>query len=273
MHFDCWQEYYNNEENKELRRPRRQLSLMISSMQSNSEFLCPYCRCMGNAVIPVTVPLMNYSPPIVVHDPQEVLAFHHWMDLMSKYGDKLQYLFQTMDMESYVDNIPTLSSVMTEEFAHLDLNTIKKLSQTIKVPEIRQTWNLFVQQYTKILHGGGSGSNSDNGLLYTWHSCIYTIQIMELYLRAVNKPLKGEMSIRHKSCLSGLIHLSSLYPTLLAKPDLKAMVTPIVMMMRTVFNQDGTSILEWDCFSKMVSLIFMLPNLLYINESRSLQSL
>lgn len=263
MHITCWREYYNNEENKELRRPRRQLSLMISSLQSNIEFLCPYCRCMGNSILPVTVPISQYSPPVVVYNSNEILKFEDWTDIMSKFGDKLQYLFHSKDLNTCSQNMPNLSNILEEDFSHLNPKLLDTLGQPIRLPDVGPHWKFFIEQYMKFLP-----RTNDEGLLYTWHSCIYTIQILELYLRAVNKPLKGEMSIRHKSCLSGLIHLSCLYPTTLDRIELKGLFVLITTVMRSVFNQDGTSILEWDCFSKMVTLILMLPNILYVNSRK-----
>lgn len=216
---------------------------------------------MGNIVIPVTVSLSQYSPPIVVHSYKEVLNINDWMELMRVYADKLQNLLHSKDLETCCHNIPNLRTVMKEVHADLNPQLLNTLAQPIEVPDIGQNWKIFVQQYMKFLH-----SSSDDGILYTWHSCIYTIEILEMYLRATKRPLKGEMSIRHKSCLSGLIHLSCLYPTMLRKYEIKALLVPIMLLMRSIFNQEGTSVLEWNCFSKMASLILMIPNLLYAND-------
>lgn len=51
MHALCWKDYFNNEVTKENRRPNRNRS--HSTTSEKKEFLCPLCRCLSNAVLPI----------------------------------------------------------------------------------------------------------------------------------------------------------------------------------------------------------------------------
>ncbi|KAI9581919.1 hypothetical protein GQX74_011414 [Glossina fuscipes] len=261
MHVNCWQEYYNNEETKESRRPRR--SLLISS-SANTEFQCPYCRCMSNTVLPLTVPLSKYSIPNVIHAGDEMFPIDLWIETMRAFGDKLQSLVDAEDTDMWYYNLPYWLATVKEAHILTDPKLFEIMSQPIKRPEIPESWSYFVQHYVKTL-----SKNDEEGLLSMWHSCTYTIQSLEVYLRAVGKPLKDEMSIRHKSCLSGLIRACCLSSANLSQTDIKNLIKPVNDLLNMVLKQQGNSVLEWDCFGEMLLALWMVPNILFAYDHRT----
>lgn len=62
MHAACWKEYFNNEVLKENRRPNRNRN-QGNFITDKKEFLCPLCRCLSNAVLPISPPLSRLGPP------------------------------------------------------------------------------------------------------------------------------------------------------------------------------------------------------------------
>ena len=260
MHVNCWQEYYNNEESKELRRPRRH-PLQIFPSAPSTEFQCPYCRCLSNTVLPLTAPLSKYSVPNVIHTGDEMFPIDLWIEGIRAFSDKLNNLVISEDSNLWKFNLPEWYPTLKEAHITSDPKQFEKMAQPIPRPEVQSSWINFVQHYIKTLK-----RNEEDGLLNMWHSCVYTVQSLEVYLRAVGKPLKDEMSIRHKSCLSGLIRACCLYGAHLTQTDLESLIKPVAELLNVVFKHNGDSVLEWNCFSKMVSTIMMVPNILFSRE-------
>lgn len=262
MHVNCWQEYYNNEESKELRRPRRH-PLQIFPSSPSTEFQCPYCRCLSNTVLPLTAPLSKYSVPNVIHTGDEIYPIDLWIEGIRVFSDKLNNLVISEDAIMWKFHLPEWFATLTEAHIITDPKQFAKMAQPIPRPELQSSWVNFVQHYINSLK-----RNDEDDLLNMWHSCIYTVQSLEVYLRAVGKPLKDEMSIRHKSCLSGLIRACCLYVAHLTQTDFESLIKPVAELLNVVFKHNGDSVLEWNCFSKMVSTIMMVPNILFARERK-----
>ncbi|KNC21244.1 E3 ubiquitin-protein ligase UBR1, partial [Lucilia cuprina] len=260
MHVNCWQEYYNNEESKELRRPRRH-PLQIFPSSPSTEFQCPYCRCLSNTVLPLTAPLSKYSVPNVIHSGDEIYPIDLWIEGIRAFSDKLNSLVISEDAIMWKFHLPEWFATLKEAHIVTDPKQFAKMAQPIPRPELPSSWVNFVQHYINSLK-----RNDEDDLVNMWHSCIYTVQSLEVYLRAVGKPLKDEMSIRHKSCLSGLIRACCLYGAHLSQTDIESLIKPVAELLNVVFKHNGDSVLEWNCFSKMVSTIMMVPNILFSRE-------
>ncbi|XP_013101080.2 E3 ubiquitin-protein ligase UBR1 isoform X1 [Stomoxys calcitrans] len=257
MHVNCWQEYYNNEESKEIRRPRRH-PLQVFPSSPSTEFQCPYCRCLSNTVLPLTPPLSKYSVPNVFHAGDEMFPIDLWIEGIRVFSDKLNNLILTEDPDLWSFHLPEWLPTLKEAHIPIDPKQFEKMAQPTQRGELPVSWINFVQHYMKSLK-----RNEDEGLLNMWHTCVYTVQALEVYLRSVGKPLKDEMSIRHQSCLSGLIRACCLYSGNLTQTDVKSLIKPVAELLNVVFKHNGDSVLEWNCFSKMVSTIMMVPNILF----------
>ncbi|XP_058984354.1 E3 ubiquitin-protein ligase UBR1 isoform X3 [Musca domestica] len=260
MHVNCWQEYYNNEESKEIRRPRRH-PLQVFPSTPSTEFQCPYCRCLSNTVLPLTPPLSKYSIPNVFHAGDEMFPIDLWIEGIRVFGEKLNNLILAEDPDLWSFHLPEWLPTLKEAHIPIDPKQFEKMAQPTPRSELPTSWINFVQHYIKSLK-----RNEDEGILNMWHSCVYTVQSLEVYLRSVGKPLKDEMSIRHQSCLSGLIRACCLYSGNLTQSDIKYLIKSVAKLLNVVFKHYGDSVLEWNCFSKMVSTIMMVPNLLFARD-------
>lgn len=271
MHADCWQEYYNNEESKEQRRPHRNRT-PYSPISVGTDFLCPYCRCISNTVLPLTAPLSKYSTPNVIHAGDEVFPIDSWVDLMKSFGDELSKLsFPTDSTDVWINEFPDWENILESTNLVVDIGKFEKIVQPINI-KIPNQWETFAHYYIKAVRQCIKPDlfelSEHEGLLWMWQSCIYTIQSLEVYLRAIDKPFKDEMSIRHKSCLSGLIRAGCLCAANLTTCDIKNLVSPVCLMLGTIFKQKGPSVLEWNCFKMLASMIFMVPNMLFAHSGK-----
>lgn len=91
--------------------------------------------------------------------------------------------------------------------------------------------------------------------LVTWLSCGYTIESLEMLLRATDKPLKGEISIRYTSCLSGLVRLSGVLCARNAHLNV-FLLTHLKSLFNFLCARDSACVLVWDVFGLMVMLVF-----------------
>ncbi|XP_017488477.1 PREDICTED: E3 ubiquitin-protein ligase UBR1 [Rhagoletis zephyria] len=268
MHVDCWQEYYNNEESKEQRRPHRGRQPFQQTPQS-TEFQCPYCRCLSNSVLPICAPLSKYSMPLVFHKGDELFPIDMWIEVLKTLGDELSM----PALEGNIDRVlPPAHSILSRANLYANIAQFERIAQPIDKVELPTSWTNYLQHYIKSVrqHSPIDFETSEKeGLLWLWNTCIYTVQALEVYLRAVGKPFKSEMSIRHKSCLSGLIRASCLYGINLTCTDVKNLKEPAAELLDTIFKQKGNSVVEWNCFNMMVQMICMVPNLIFSSSQKA----
>uniref|UniRef100_W8AD24 E3 ubiquitin-protein ligase n=1 Tax=Ceratitis capitata TaxID=7213 RepID=W8AD24_CERCA len=268
MHVDCWQEYYINEESKEQRRPHRSRQPFPQAPQS-TEFQCPYCRCLSNSVLPLSAPLSKYSMPMVIHKGDELFPIDMWIEVMKTLSDELN--MPSLE-DNFEDSLPPAHTILSRANLCANIEQFERIAQPIDPVELPASWNTFMQRYIKSVcqHAPTEFEKSEKvGLLWLWHTCIYTVQALEVYLRAVNKPFSCEMSIRHKSCLSGLIRASCLSGANLSSADVASLKKAAAQMLDTVFKQKSGSVVEWNCFSIMVQMICIVPNLLFSSSHKA----
>uniref|UniRef100_T1GET4 E3 ubiquitin-protein ligase n=1 Tax=Megaselia scalaris TaxID=36166 RepID=T1GET4_MEGSC len=90
MHGICWKEYFDNEvlkENRRLNRTRPPKNFQAEKR----EFLCPYCRCLSNAVLPLIPPQQNESNQF---EENETMSFDNWLSVMHDFLNELYILEQ-----------------------------------------------------------------------------------------------------------------------------------------------------------------------------------
>ncbi|XP_011198244.2 E3 ubiquitin-protein ligase UBR1 isoform X2 [Bactrocera dorsalis] len=268
MHINCWQEYYTNEETKEQRRPHRNRQPFPQASQ-NTEFQCPYCRCLSNSVLPLSAPLSKYSMPLVIHKGEDLFPIDMWIEVMKTLGDELIL----PPIEGNFDRVlPLADAILSRANLYANIAQFERIAQPIDKLELPASWITFAQRYIKSIrqHAPADFDESEkDGFLWLIHTCIYTVRALEVHHRAVAKPFKSEMSIRQKSCISGLVRASCLYGTNLTHTDVTNLKPVVAELLDTVFKQKGSCILEWRPFSMMVQMTCLVPNILFSSSHKS----
>ncbi|KAH8387185.1 hypothetical protein KR093_005434 [Drosophila rubida] len=276
MHYNCWKEYYSSEETKELRRPQR--NRVSLTQAQNVEFHCPYCRTLSNTVLPVSEALAKFSPPAAgagVAD--SVLPLDCYVEIMRTLASELANI-GSASRSSY----PSCSDILRKSNIIGDLLQFERSAQIVDKPTLHANWTEVMASFHKAMRNamqsqlqGQAGKDSPNPadveldtVSLLWSTCSYTLQSLETYLYAIQKPLKAELPMRDQSCASNLVRACALYSSWLTVPQLRSQSKQAAQLLDTFFNQKGRSVLEWDCIYMLVQLNFMVPNLLVCGDAK-----
>ncbi|TDG39200.1 hypothetical protein AWZ03_014378 [Drosophila navojoa] len=269
MHYNCWKEYYSSEESKEQRRPLRNRA---QSQHQNVEFHCPYCRTLSNAVLPVSEPLSKFSHPQATSQAMS--------DAVDSY----------MPLDSFVELMRALSSLRMEGGPRVvqkyesiigNMAQFERSAHIIKTPKLDKEYidvmSSFHAALRNVKRSQLQGSMPKYLLAMTevqlekvsllWDACCYTLQALEVYLYITQKPLNAELPMRHQSCVSNLVRACALYATKLNETQVSDQSEYAANLYDMMFSQKGVSVLEWDCFRKLVRLTFAMPNLLIATDA------
>ncbi|XP_016970698.1 E3 ubiquitin-protein ligase UBR1 isoform X2 [Drosophila rhopaloa] len=268
MHYSCWQEYYSNEESKEQRRPHRNRA--AQSQAHNVEFHCPYCRTLSNTVLPVIEALPSFSPVPSATD--SYLPLDSFLEIMRTLAVELG----PMKDGEISTRLPSFSNLLRMSGVVADMAQFERSVQMIhdspklhaNYSDVRAFLNKALlnatqsQQPTQKDHPAGPALAADSLEMVPlfWDTCSYTLQALEIYLFEVQKPLKAELPMRHQSCALNLVRACSRFS---ASPVSEFQAKFSVQLLDTVFNQKGTSVLEWDCFRVLVPFQFGVLNLMF----------
>lgn len=271
MHASCWKEYFNNEVLKENRRPNRNRQSGMTT--DKKEFLCPLCRCLSNAVIPISPALSRIVPSLTgqqidgaiqTNDDIEPMPFDKWLYFMQNYNGALQLIVDLPEIgDDIVTKLPDLESIV-KEFTSIEafVKLAPPTSRELLPGELLE----YVSEFAASAKRAAPYTSADEKAephLVTWISCSYTIQTLEMYLRALNKPMKGQMSIRQTSCLSGLIRESGLLVTTISDDIAAKLLVLLRSQLSTLFMNSSSCFIEWDLFRMLVTFIFITPSVLY----------
>lgn len=264
MHATCWKDYFDNEVLKENRRPNRNRS-PGSFVIDKKEFLCPLCRCLSNAVLPITPAMCRFNNPPIEDAQDDYTSFEEWMAFMKSYNTALHnvddYVLQnSLDHIEHMPNVtPIIESATTvEKFSRI----CQPLKRTLISADLKNLLEEFINSVRRVAPYPYS-SVACEPYIATWLSCLYTIESLEMYLRAINKPLKGQMSIRHVSCLSGLIRVCGLLPTCISDQNAATLISQLRSILDSIFDNQSSSVTEWSVFKMLVSLVFITPSVIY----------
>lgn len=296
MHATCWKNYFENEMLKEQRRPNRTRSPGIFLID-RQEFLCPMCRCLSNAVLPIAPMLSRYiRPPPVPGSAMQTDQleddndFGKWIAIMENYNIHLHNVSCFSEISIAEDVSGTATSVTATASATPpeggeamssssllstplgSLNAVLELSECfvpltqpinrdIVSAELETYIELFIQSLRKVVPYRAAAEHCEPYLV-TWLSSVYTIQSVEMCLRAMNKSLSGQMSIRQTSCLAGLIRASGLLGVCANNDICATLTTHFIGLLETLFDGLGTPVIEWDVFKMLATLIFMSPTVM-----------
>lgn len=276
MHASCWKEYFNNEVMKENRRPNRNRSQGMTT--DKKEFLCPLCRCLSNAVIPISPALSRIVPSQSSQaasnpdggssaqqcDEIEPMPFDKWLYFMQNYNGALQLITDLPQIgDDIVTKLPDLESIV-KEFTSIEafVKLAPPTSRELLPGELLEYVNEFSSSAKRAAPYNSADEKAEPHLV-TWLSCSYTIQTLEMYLRALNKPLKGQMSIRQTSCLSGLVRESGLLVTTITDEIAAKLLVLLHSQLSLLFTHSSSCFIEWDLFRLLVTFIFITPSVLY----------
>lgn len=276
MHAGCWKEYFNNEVLKENRRPNRNRSQGITT--DKKEFLCPLCRCLSNAILPIAPALSRFvstqtnqtqsgGDAATATDSLEPMPFDKWLYFMQNYNSALQLITDLPEVTSQTENVcakfPDLQSIV-KEFTSVEafLKLAPPTYRDLLSADLRE----YVVDFSMSAKRAAPYMFADEKTephLVTWMSCSYSIQSLEMYLRALNKPMKGQMSIRQTSCMNGLIRQSGLIVTTITDEIAAKLFVLLRSQLSTLFTNSSTSFIEWDLFRMLITFIFITPSVLY----------
>lgn len=264
MHATCWREYFNNELLKEQRRPFRTRNPSIFNIDKN-QFLCPLCRFLSNTVLPI-VPPLNSLGDVKAKSVTDAFNFDLWHQLMVNYIDSLQFMESDMEpatlrvelQKNYkecvvgflVENCDFDETANSEYPMSLDQNIIEYSEK-------------FVGNLKEVAPPTTSDNEEVDSFTVTWQTCAYTVEALEMYMRATEKPLKGEMSVRFEKSVSGLVRLCGYYNRMCheSQKEQSSSYHSLLIFARDIYDnlfgrKPDTSILHWDIFSMMTSMLF-----------------
>lgn len=267
MHASCFEKYFSNEVVKENRRPYRNRTPVLFDIEKK-EFLCPLCRFLSNALLPLLPALNSFnnngcSAPSV----PDAMDFSSWYTLMNdfiaefrKANEKQMEVSQNSD--EFEERIALFSQVYHE-------SVTPKLELIVGAPAyakdddsmslISDTIEEYIRKFCTAVHDvtpfPTTPSKNFEEYLVTWLSCAYTIESLEMLLRATNKSLCDELSIRYSSCLSGFVRVSAMLGNSIKRFN-PSLVNYMCDLHDTLTGIKPSSFLEWDMFSMMTSLIF-----------------
>lgn len=273
MHATCWKEYFNNEVLKENRRPRGNRSQGMTT--DKKEFLCPLCRCLSNAVIPILPALSRIVPSPNAqqssgdaaqpsNDDIEPMPFDKWLYFMQNYNGALNLIADLPEVgKDLVTKLPDLESIV-KEFTSIEafMKLAPPHSRELLPAEILEYVNEFAASAKRAAPNEFTDEVVESHIV-TWISCTYTIQTLEMYLRALNKPLKGQMSIRQTSCLYGLIRESAVLVTTVNDDTAAMLLVMLRSQLATLFTNSSSCLIEWDLFRMLVTFIYFTASVLY----------
>ncbi|KAH8250617.1 hypothetical protein KR038_002648 [Drosophila bunnanda] len=279
MHYSCWQEYYSNEAVKELRRPQR--NRVALGMTDNTEFHCPYCRTLSNTVLPVSEPLSAFSS--VVPTSEGSLPLDSFVEIMRTLAVELA------GANAFMWQLPSAANILRKSGVVGDMAQFEQSVQLIQEPpQLSENYTEVMTSFGKALRNAmqstshsykpptPSSTNFDSleadatnleVVAQLWDTCSYTLEALEIYLFEIQKPLKAELPMRHQSCITNLVRACALSSTVPSTCDSHRPVPRVqaewaARLLDTVFNQKGSSVLEWDCFRTLVQFQFGVLNLM-----------
>lgn len=273
MHTACWQEYFNNEKLKESRRPFRNRTPTIFNIDKN-EFLCPLCLFLSNAVLPLIAPLSNLYD--MKTNPHDKFNFESWSNLMTEFFKNMQGIseydpsteteFLGEEFENKFD--ANMIDFLTEKYNFVfekDLSIIAHRKLDLAILENADD---FLKTITDIV-SYPVASKSIEKYVTVWLSCAYSVEALEMYMRATGKSLKNDMSIRFTKCVSGLVRLCGVIGPTFINHNKTDDVEEVHLtgkyyhllsyardLYKRVFCKSPECVLQWDIFGLLVSLVF-----------------
>lgn len=203
--------------------------------------------------------------------PPPPIDFDSWLKVMKKLTFTLKNIDQfaefTEDLTHLSVYLPDLQPIVSEFAAFDSFRIITPIVPRHSIAnELTKHITEFIET-TRTVAPFPYAAETSEPYLVSWLSLAYTIASQEMWLRALDKPLKGHMSIRQTSCMQGLVRCCGLL-SICATRDIAAKLNVHMRsLLDSMFFDEETSAVEWDVFKMMVSLVFMAPAVLYVKTN------
>ncbi|XP_055525528.1 E3 ubiquitin-protein ligase UBR1 [Wyeomyia smithii] len=263
MHASCFEKYFNNEMIKENRRPYRNRTPVLFDIEKR-EFLCPLCRYLSNALLPLLPSLGSFNENTsFLKTVPDKLEFRTWIDLMNEIINDLKCLNNNeVESQDSVDEIMRQTKNFFEETVINKLASIFDITSDTNISNytsvVSDSIGEYVDKFCHAIHAVAPFPTTTKNFeeyLITWLSCSYTIESLEMILRATDKPLNGEFSIRYSSCLTGFVRMAAVLGNNIRMFN-QSFIVYICDLYDMLFGKKKSSFLEWDTFSMMTTMIF-----------------
>lgn len=266
MHASCFEKYFNNEMVKENRRPYRNRTPVLFDIEKK-EFLCPLCRFLSNVLLPLLPALgcFNENDSFLKSIP-DAIDFKKWHSIMEEFVTAFRSAStKQMDTQHEAEDSEEQINLVRQVYEETVLTKFEKAFGVVcntngeKIKSlVSESIEEYVNKFCTAVHDVApfpTASKNFEEYLVTWLSCAYTIESLEMLLRATDKPLSGELSIRYTSCLSGFVRVSAVLGNNIKRFN-HSLVEYVCDLHDTLLGKKRSSFLEWDIFSMMTSLIF-----------------
>lgn len=280
MHASCFEKYFNNEMIKENRRPYRNRTPVLFDIEKK-EFLCPLCRFLSNALLPLLPALSSFN----VNDScyktiQDKIDFKSWSSVMDGFITAFRntkicqrnVASETDETEERINSIQQVYEQIVRPKLILESGIFSDAAvDTTNVgPLINESIAEYIDKFCTTVHDVApfptTSNKSFEEYLVTWLSCAYTIESLEMLLRATDKPFGDELSIRFSSCLFGFVRVSALLGNNIKQFN-PCLVDYMCDLLDTLLGNKVSSFLEWDIFSMLTSLIFATRCVLFMTSA------
>ncbi len=330
MHSSCWQKFYDDIMAHDRQRNRGVTRHPHSFDVERQEFLCPLCRRLSNAVIPLIPQFHLLQPPQSESSPPsssvgggggEGAEFSDWcqgLKIALKYKRELKSESEDERLKVSDQNDAPMMSEANEDgggggggapsaaaedsdeqagplSSSSSSNMVLRRYYTCPLEQVAQellelTSEERAQQFTRLytVHEGSELQFSESTFdmmnlfsqtvfrsstgsapevlderlpLLVWQTCAYTVHSVVWSVLGRGSSVFGEMSSRHRDCLSGLVRFCGVVGSNFGKP--RVIRSHALKLLSTLLEVDtaNLSVLEFDAFGMLVALTFSLPSL------------
>ena len=284
MHSDCWQKYFESVLAKERRRPVRH-GRHVSFDVDKSEFLCPLCECLSNAVIPVLPNLDMPSPsPQDTHTSLDI-SMSDWLNALHAAVEGSQPIWvkdPSMNIETgekYICRLKpaplsSLQGKMTDDMRSIFVNLSKKYEESAEKmpklsPAILEMMKLLSQAVYSIGLNVHPNSDDDRVPVLSYWSCAFTIHSIERVLRDEGKTIFSDLSSRKFNCLQALVRYIGVSSGVFNVAVIRSHAIKLLkyLLVSETHTTSPTSCLDIDAFGLLVSLVMSSPSM-YVQEEK-----
>lgn len=261
MHFQCWQQHFDSLLGRERRRsyrPRQSASFDVE----RHEFLCPLCKSLSNAVLPI---LPNRSASSVRPNGSEAgqADMSIWLEglqLLADNSREIKYS-KTDNTNIYETCGPTeletkLGSMKSKLFVNvLMARTRPKIATTLK-----EMASLFVQSVYTTAVAANPNADDIRVPMAIAQATAFTILSTESLLAYQNHSPSSGLAARQEEGLRALLRLVVSMESIVTSHEV--MKNYALHLLRMVLVPSSTiSVLEIDAFGLLVGLFSTLPSL------------
>ncbi|XP_007891421.1 E3 ubiquitin-protein ligase UBR1 isoform X2 [Callorhinchus milii] len=263
MHASCWQKYFEAVQNS----TRHRLHADLSFHLDNVEYLCPLCKSLCNAVIPV-LPLQAHSLNSKdVETVEQLLTLPKWLENVLARITGLN-ISHTQDESNQMQENPASWKNPVEFRSILSFGVQPPLKFSDSIVKMLMLFAMAVhREGLKV-----STNEADVRVpVMVWGACAFTIQSIENNLSEESKPLFGSLPDRQGFSLKALLQFAASQRVVTSPRVIQKHLRRLLsVFMLDTKVEDTQSILTIDFFHHLVSSVLAFPSL-YWEETVELQ--